>query len=483
MKDSRRLKLLSLIAVVSKNLFILPAVLLLRAVIFGNSGGIPALLLYFSFVAIGFIAGTSIFKEDSAFFEKIGKAPFLKLPFFVLNIKEKGRFISNIAGFVFLLLPVITAFVFCQGQGILRLIFEVFFTVLPYLIALRSSYRTYSEILANNVAYFGFFLIAAAIIAASYLQQGTPLKPYFYVVMYIYILFFLVLRNQEDIDSNIYSKRYIQKSILPGNMRGFNLLAVLVLFSAIMLLFNLKAVVMILMDAAVKLLGLIIRAIVWILNHIFPATESDQPGAQQAPPDLGMFGDKEKEAIHPVLNLLGNTFKTFIILYALYKLIPFLLKKAFAAILKLVAFLKMYFKRYEVSQGAYDYDDEIESIKPAKEIKKRQNTKKSLEGAKRDLRTATDPVERVRLIYGILLKMLEVCGVMKEKADTTGEIYMKSGKVEGVNIPFHSITSLYDRVRYGGRTPDRTELSAYEENYAAAAEKIKLYGNRRENRT
>ena len=472
MKESFRLNFLGFGAAMSLNLFILPAVLLLRALIFGYSGGFADVLLYFAISSAGFMAAILVFKEDAAYFETAAKWPLLKLPFYLFNIKEKERFISDIAGFLSVSLPVTAAAALYGGIGIPRLIFEMFFLVLPYLISLKSANKRYSDIFANQIAFFGFFIMAASIIAANYLQAANHLKWYFYIILYIYILIYLVLKNQEDIDSNIYSKKYIQKSILPKNMRGFNLIAVLGLYCVILLLFNLKTVVLALLEAGAKILGLVVLGVLWVLQHILPSMGSIRQENTQMPADFGFFGGAE-EAVRPFLNLLGNTFKAFILIYVLYKLLPFLLKKAAGLIMKLVELLKRTFGRRLSASITNEYDDETETLKPVKEIKKQRNLRRSIEGARQDLGKITDPVERIRRMYGILLKMLEAYGIILEKSDTTMEIYRKSNRIERLSGPFLPVTNLYNEVRYGGSIPDIAGLSSYEIKYDEASGIIK----------
>ena len=467
MKESFRLNFLSICAIASLSLFILPVVLLLRVLLFGSSGGFTAVILFFAISLAGFMAGRLVFKEDAAYFKTAAKWPFFKLLLYFFNVKEKERFISNTAGFLSLLIPVAAGAVFFHGNGILRIAFEVFFATLPYFISLRNSNKRYSDIFANHIAYFGFFLMAAAIIAANYLQQAFHLKWYFYIILYIYILIYLVLKNQEDIDSNIYSKKYIQKSILPRNMRGFNLIAVLGLYCAILLLFNLKTVVLAMMEAGAKILGYAVIAILWLLQQLFPSTGETQQENTQMPADFGFFGGAE-EAVHPFLNLLGNTLKAFIILYVLYKLLPFLLKKAAVLIMKLMELLRKTFSHRFSASAANEYDDETETIKPLKEIKNQRCLRKSIEGARQELGKITDPVQRIRRMYGILLKMLEACGVALEKSDTTSEIFSKANGIHGLSEPFLPVTEQYNRVRYGGSLPDKASLSSYETNYNEA---------------
>ena len=187
MKESLRQNFLSFIAVTAIILFLIPVVFLLRALLFGSSGGFLHVALYFAASFFGYFAGRIIFREDSAFFERASRHPAFKLFFYLFNVKEKGRLLSNIGGFVSLLVPAITATALFAGYGALRLVFEFVFLVLPYLITLKNSGKTYSDVLYNQVVFFGFFVMAAAIIAANYVEGAGHLKWYFYAVLYVYI--------------------------------------------------------------------------------------------------------------------------------------------------------------------------------------------------------------------------------------------------------------------------------------------------------
>lgn len=477
MKEASRHNILSFIAVTSINLFLIPAVFLLRELIFGQSGGIAALLLYFAVSSAGYLAGRMIFKGDAEFFEAASRWPVFKLLFYFFNVKEKGQMLSNMTGSLSVLVPAAIAGVLYGGMGVWRMMFEVFLLVLPYFIALKNSGKSYSDIFYNHIAIFGFIVMAAAIIASNYIAETNYLKWYFYAVLYVYILFYLVLRNQEDIDGNIYSKKYIQKSILPRNMRGFNLIAVLGLYCIILLLFNLKTVVLYLMDIGVKVIAWAAYAIMWLVSLLFPPTGDARQDSAQMPADFGFFGGAE-EAVNPFMNLLENTFKAFIILYVLYKLLPFLLKKAVILVKKLAELLKRSFGRHTVAASVDEYNDEVETIKPEKEARRR-NLRKSIYEAGRELGKITDPVERVRQMYLILLKLLEAYGVELDKSDTTSEIYNKTKGVENLSVPFHPITSLYNKVRYGGEIPDHKSLTSFEARYNEASGIIREPGRTR----
>lgn len=472
MRESFRLNFLSFSAILALNLFILPVVLLLRVLIFGNSGGLAAVILYFAILSAGFIAARLVLKEDAAYFETAAHWPLLRLLLYFFNVKEKGRLVSNMAGFLSVILPVAAAAALYGGKGIPRLAFEIFFLILPYWISIKNANKIYSDIFANQIALFGFFITAAAIIASNYLQEANHLKWYFYTILYIYILIYLVLRNQEDIDSNIYSKKYIQKSILPKNMRGFNLIAVLGLYGAILLFFNLKAVVLALLGVGAKIIGYVALGVLWVMQHIFPAEGSSRLNTPQTPADFGFFGGSE-EALHPFLNLLSNTIKAFILLYVLYKLLPFLMKKAAALIRKLAELLKRTYGRRLSTSDTNEYDDETETIKPDKEIKKQRSLRKSIDGARLDLGKITDPVERIRRMYGILLKMLEANGIVLERSDTTSDIFRKSSRIDRLPEPFLPVTNLYNEVRYGEGVPDNASLSSYEIKYNEISSIIK----------
>lgn len=253
-------------------------------------------------------------------------------------------------------------------------------------------------------------------------------------------------------------------------MRSFNLLAVITVFSVMLLVFNFKTVVLGVMEAAGKLFITVMLAAARFLGSLFPSG-SDLTDRLSEPADFGFFGGKT-EVIHPFLNFLGNTARTFVLLYVLYKLIPLLIKQVFALILRLIAFLRRDSGQNILNRENSDYIDETESIRPVKERKQRQKIHRSLKSAEHELERTTDPIRRIRLIYGILLRKLEGAGVKRETCDTPAELYDKSKHINGLDIPLLSVTKQYEKVRYGGKAPDRGDLSRYEADYAETAHKL-----------
>lgn len=51
-------------------------------------------------------------------------------------------------------------------------------------------------------------------------------------------------------------------------------------------------------------------------------------------------------------------------------------------------------------------------------------------------------------------------------------MYVKSKHINGLDIPLLSVTGQYEKARYGGKAPDRGDLSRHEEDYAEIAHKL-----------
>jgi len=471
MKQSTRLGILKFIALIEITLFVFVISFVLRKAIFGNSGSSLSFLLFFLIVVGGSIVGNFLFKEDSILVGGLAKTSFFRFLAYILNIKERELFAAKVIAAITTILPILAVILVYRLNGILSVLFEVVFAVLPYRIAIKSSCKHYQDIMVNAVVYFGFFVLAAALVASSLYNPLVGLKLYIYIVLYVYILIFLILKNQEDIDDNIYSKKYIQKSILPRNMRSFNLIAVLVLFTIILLVFNLKNVVTVVMGIVGRFIAQAVIIALWILSHIFPESSAQQ-GEQAG--EKATFPLEATTENHPILNIIFMILAVAVILFLLYKLMPVVYRKLVVLFSRLMDLLKRVLNLHKVENNiTEEYDDETETIRPEKGSSVRRALKRKTRKAGKELDGISDPVERVRYIYGLILNMLDIIGVDRKSSDTVSEIYQKSEHFENIAKPLFCITKTYEKVRYGDFVPESDEMKDFENRYTLTTEAFK----------
>jgi hypothetical protein len=467
MKQPTRLGLLRIVATLEIIMFIYVMSFVLRKVLFGNNGGLISFAIFYMSAAAGFIVGSFIFKDSSSLVIKLTETSVMKFLTYILNMDKKTVFTAKLVSALTTLLPAIAVIILFRTQGFLGIIFEVIFIVLPYRVAINSSKKYYQDIIVNGVIYFGFFVLAASLIASSFYHPLNNIKTPIYFILYAYILIYLILKNQEDIDDNIYSKKYIQKSILPKNMRSFNTTAVLILFTIIILLFNFKALIASVIKYLAILSAKFVLLVLWLLSFIFPQSANQQQGQQNQDMQLPKADAANNNQL---LDIILKVIIAAIVIFILYKLIPVLFRKLSELFLRLIVFLRKVFQVQKADGGIVgDYDDETETVRPEKGLASKRAEKFRKKVSDKEMKGIKDPVERVRYIYMLLLRMLEHAGIGREKSDTANEIYNKSTHIANVSDPLLKITNIYEKVRYGEYIPKSEDINDIDRKYEQAA--------------
>ena len=134
---------------------------------------------------------------------------------------------------------------------------------------------------------------------------------------------------------------------------------------------------------------------------------------------------------------------------------------------KIVKWIRKLFhiKKGETTFEATEYRDETEILKPAHGYENQRELKRKMRKNKRDLRSITDPVERVRHMYTSILHMLPLLGIQFDKSDTTMDILRKTASAGEVFKEFSPFTTIYNEVRYGDKVPDIAMLAQAEGHF------------------
>jgi hypothetical protein len=461
--------LLKILATSAIGAFLYAVVLTLRAALFGTAGGFLPAAGFALAMGFGYLAGRRLLRSTPPFAIRISAARPVKFVLFMLGAKDAAGSVAAVTAWLLALLPLLAAFLAFAGSGFLRLPFELFVVILAYATALKHSLQPFSRIMSNYKAYAGFVFLALCLESLHFLESISYLRPWLLVISYYYILIYLLAKNQEDIDSNIFDKKHIEKSILPRNLRRFNTFWVCMLFLAVVLLFNLKPVIIWLLRLAAQISVFIISAVFWLASLLFTPTSTMESGG--AATDPGFFG-AAVEAIRPLQNLLSNTVKNAVLFYLAYRLllslakwIPVLLRKLAEQIRRLFSF-----RKGEHSYETADYSDETETVKPVQEQEQKRSLKKKMKKSSRTLKGITDPVERVRFMYGSILSMLPLLGVRTEQSDTTADILKKASVSPQISDELAPFTGIYNCVRYGEQVPDGAALQRAEGHFDKAVE-------------
>lgn len=453
MKSSMRVRLLWILATTAVNACVYAAAVTLRVVLFTVDGGLFSLFLFLFTVILANVAVMMFMADAPVFISRVVNTKPFRFLAFMLNIKNESSFTSAAVAWMIILIPMTATFLIYMQQDVLRAMFEIFPVMVAYIISLKHAKLPSFLIMSKNTLYTGFFVLALCLEAPVILDRLSYLRPWMFAAAYLFIYAYLIIKNQEDIESNIYSKKHVEKSILPKNLRKVNAVTISVVFLIILLFFNLKKVVITLLDWSARVIFLIIRAIALLMERLFPAKELVTEGGGQA--ESG-FPEIAASPPSPFGNLVVNILINFVVLYLTYKALFYLAKWVPIFWRKIADFFKRIFliKRAGDIAEESDFVDETETIKPVSDTGvKRKVAKNAVRGVK-DLKRERDPAKKIRLMYSIILRMLPAIGVTPGRSDTTMEIINKVIMMDAVSEELCPFTEVYNQVRYGDKKPD-----------------------------
>jgi len=444
----------------------------LRTLLFVEDGGLCALLIFIFTLVAANAAALLFLRGVPGFVSGFANTKIARFLTFMLNIKNGASFTSSAAAWMLVLMPMSMAFLIYRQHGVLRALFELLPVTAVYVISLKHAALPPTRIMSNPAAYAGFIMLAICLEIPLFINRLSYLRVWVFAAAYLFIFAYLVIKNEEDIESNIYNKKHVEKSILPKNLRKLNTITVCAIFLFILLLFNLKKVVITLLDWSARFIFLVIGWIVWLMERLFPAGEFLTEGAGQAKPELPELISGPPS---PVANLIYNILKNFLLLYLAYRILLKIVKWVPALYRKIAGLIKRIFmlNKSEGMVEESDFIDETERIRPVSESGvKRKAARNAIKGV-RDAKRERDPVKRIRLMYSIILRMLPSIGVNPGRSDTTLEIIKKTFASQTLSAELSRFTEVYNRVRYGGERPDQERLGQAEGHFDRAVEAIK----------
>lgn len=463
MKLSMRARLLRILATTAVNACVYAVAVTLRMALFEAGGGLFALALFLFTIILAHTAAKLLMGDSPAFISRVANTKPFRFMAFMLKIENGSSFSSSVLAWLIILIPMLTALLIYMEQGVLRALFEILPVVMAYIFSLKHARLASSQIMSNRTSYTGFFVIAICLEVPLIFDRLRSIRPWMFAVSYIFIFAYLIIKNQEDIDSNIFSKKHIERSILPKNLRKVNVLTVSIVFLVTLLLFNLKTVVITLLDWSTRFVFLIIRSIAWLMEQILPAGDLVTEGvgqAEQGFPELPAGSDS------PIGTLIFNILKIIVLLYLAYKALFFFVKWVPSFLQKIAELIKRIFslKMSGDEPEELDFVDETETIKPVSDTGVKKRAAKIAARGIKDLKHESNPVKRVRLMYSIILRMLPAIGVAPSRSDTTMDIINKVSMPYEVSEGLYPLTQIYNQVRYADKKPDggmMTEADTY----------------------
>lgn len=469
-KPGVRMILLRLLSSLAVNMYVYSGFAFIRTILFYDDGGFTSVMLYACSILPAYLAGSLLNSKTPYFAGRLAGTKAFRFIAYALGIRRMDRTIATLTSWFIIVVPAAAVIMFHWEYGVLKLLYESAAVCCAYIITLKHTQMAPADIMSDGSLYAGLFILGVCLELPFLIDRLAYLRPWFFGALYFLIFIYLVVRNQEDIDENIYEKKYVEKSVLPKNLRRFNTVSVIFVFLVILILSNFRAVVSKLLYLAGRLIGIVVGAFFWLLDQISTDTVVTEGGSMSEPVAPALMDVKPPS---PYMNLIFNILQYSVVLYLTYKLAWVIIKNIPAIAAKLADMLKKLF-RIKKSKGDYvesDYVDVTETVLPQKKEPAARSRGRGKRTA-RQLRKIKDPAERIRYMYGLILDMLPVRGIRPRSTDTTGEILVRASCAEDLNS-LHPFTEIYDRVRYGGTVPDKETLTRAEAYYSKASEAIK----------
>ncbi|NLD48609.1 MAG: hypothetical protein GX660_15715 [Clostridiaceae bacterium] len=353
-----------------------------------------------------------------------------------------------LAHFVLILPAAVTAICYYR-QGMAVMLFETFVSAIFGFIIVRAYFKEYYKSVESIKVYIAVFVMIPAFTVSTFFEPCMYLKKSFFIIAYIYLFLVLIIRNQSNID-NVFNKRFDKSSGLPVKIREYNTYNVMAIFAFLLLFFNAKNVVVFIF----KLIGL---ALTYVISLILVITS------------FFMFreGTGEFEMNTQVSDILANSQDSIIIdiiiaalaALAAYKLIPAiaaLLSNLFKLLIKYI-----FHVQEEKAPELEYYTDTVEIVVPSRNKGKEERGRRkiSIKSALKLAEQIKNPQEKMKYLYGIILKSMSLKGITVEKFDTTGEICKKTDATGEFGHQFRKITIIYDKVKYGEQLPAQEDIS------------------------
>lgn len=463
-KRKSRVIILRILSVLAVNAFIYAGFSMLRASIFRDDGGAAAVVLYAAVICFAHTVKTMFASANPKIFHRIVQTKPFRFITFMLNIRGSERFISSSVAWGLIIIPLACTLIIYGRHGLTRSFFELLPVAAAYIISLKQSKLAPGQIMSSVSLFTGMTIMVICLELPYLVSRLAYLRPMYFAVSYFLIFAFLIVKNQEDIERHIFSKKHIDKSILPRNLRRFNALSTCFIFILTMLLFNLKTVVIYLLEIAKQIIHLVFIFFMWLFDKII----TDQPSSGE--PLQNNMGILPAQRPMPFFNLAVNILMYFVILYAAYKLLFLIAARVPKAISRILEMIRKLFRINSGNTAFEDSDfvDTTETVLP--DMRNTVNKAKKRKVRAKKLSQITDPVEKVRLMYGNILGLLPLRGIKPDRSDTTAEILAKASGSPEVQENLSGLTSVYDQVRYGELVPDRDILAKAEKYYSNMAD-------------
>ncbi|HHV95918.1 MAG TPA: hypothetical protein GXX37_05510 [Clostridiaceae bacterium] len=445
--------------------FLYPLLLLMRAVLFGVTWGMPGIAFGIILLYAGYIVAGLITKKKQNFTRLF----ITYLSVFIISTVFAIIYWGFIPGNKYL--PTrLNSYLSSKVVEILNIIFESLCIFILYFAGIRGRFNSYDSVITGKKLVFGSIVLIVSLIFIQYYKEVGYLKNTIYVFTYIFIILSLLIRNQENLDRT-FIKKHIDLSTVPKNIRNYNSVFVTILFLIIIAIFNIQELtnfIVTIIKNTPKFLILAFFKFLELLSKLYPVSEGqvDQGGGRDS-----FLGLPEGGEENPIAALLSRIFY-FIILagalgFVIWKL-PAILRVIGRKLGKLIKIVAEFFRKLFVIQEnnlekETDYIDEVMIIKPQVNADSEKDKEKKIRRIGGKAWKNSDYIKRIRFMYKLIVNYIKNYGIDIKKSDTTGEIYIKASRIDGIKDDLNYATNVYNKVRYGKKVPDEAEYSKFEE--------------------
>jgi len=412
-------------------LFLYPVTIILTSYFFGENKFIPNAVMIISTVSLGYIAG------------------YISCNW---NLLKKIAFLCLIFAIVLLIS------IYINNTGLGYLLYQIFSVSIFYVLGIR---LFFTEPFSTAIR-TGIVLLLIALSISYYSKDFLYLKNTFFIFTNLYLFLAVAMKSQENL-KDIFQQRGIQASEIQRKIQKNNVKLIGFFFLCVILLFNMKKIVMALLNITKFVLSKILWLIAMIIQLLYKEQQTTDEPVQNVKPFMPEPGPSKES----ILSTIANIIICLLLLYAAYRLLPLIIRKIKETVISIIEKLKLFF-HYKTKENIRNNNECIDYIEIKKlsesTLKKQKNKALKKINKRKLLKQAKNPVEKVRFLYAVILEELSKKIIIKE-SDTTGEICNKSLEAQIVSQDFKDITHLYDSVRYGEKIPKNNEVSVMENYY------------------
>lgn len=447
-------------------------IFLLRAIMFGTEGGSTYLLGGLAIIFAGYIiAGLLTRKKQNKLRLLISYLLSLVPAVIMIYIHKNIPALYNLSYNIDM--P------FNIQYTTARAIFEGTAAFILYFTGAKTRVLDFDSMLSNKTIITAAVIFIGSLILLHFYKEIAYLKNWLYNFCFVFVAMTFLVKNQQNLD-RAFIKKHIDQSTVPKDLRRYNFMLVLIVLLVIIALFNIQSIIdfiaMVLENAA-KYAVLAFLYVMYFLSQFIPGAEGGGEKDERAAGIPTPPGGETSKIANLILTIIFGIMLLIVVIYIISKL-PKLIRTITEKLKKIYRIAASHIRKLfgiekEIAESEEDYIDEIEIIKPADKEKLTEDQGGIFKKIGRMLGTNLTLTEKVRRTYAAVLQCVKSRGISISVADTARDIYNKLPDNENLNEVMSYVTEVYEKVRYGGKTPKVEEFENYKNKARQAVDILK----------